>query len=526
MATSVVNTSSTTIAADGSVNQSGSMQTIQHPAPATLKAPPPGDLVARLSAANQGHLLAFWDDLTADEQAELVADAGSVDLEALDKWYIAATRYSTSPDGPGIAKLEPIPDDAIVTNISVEPTPEVLACRDIGLRKIGQGKVCAMLMAGGQGTRLGSKKPKGMFPLGLEVDPTLFQLQAHRLRRLAELGTAVTGKKCTIPWYIMTSGATQKETVAFLKANKFFGLDPEDVIIFEQNLIPCLTDNGKMILKQKHQLARAPDGNGGLYRAVRESGVLDDINHRGIEFVHIYGVDNALVQIADPVFVGTVEQTGADVGNKSCLKSSPTEKVGVICIKNGKYQVVEYSEMDDATCELRREDGELLFSAGNVCNHMYTANFLRRACKLEGDACVHHVASKKIPFVDPSGQYVEPTEPNGIKLEKFVFDVFVLAEKLTVLEINRDEEFSPLKNASSAGKDCVDTVRKMVYARNRRYLLAAGATFVDADGAPLDPATLTEEHVCEISPLVSYAGEGLEGVVKAGTPFKFPIYIR
>mmetsp|Transcript_4937 Transcript_4937/g.12810 ORF Transcript_4937/g.12810 Transcript_4937/m.12810 type:complete len:532 (-) Transcript_4937:1943-3538(-) len=530
MAKSVVTTSRTVISPDGTVKQTSSTRTIHHAPPAEEAAaaaatPPPAALVASVKKAGQAHVLSFWDQLSAGEQEALVADVGSVDVAALSKWYVAATRYSDSPDGAA-AKLEPIPQDAIVTNTSTEPTPQVSECREVGLTAIGEGKVAAVLMAGGQGTRLGSKKPKGMFPLGLDVDPTLFQLQAHRLRRLAELGKAKTGRKCAVPWYIMTSGATKPDTVAFLKDNDYFGLNPDDVFIFEQNIIPCLTPKGQMILKSKSALARAPDGNGGLYRAVREAGVLDDMVKRGIEFVHIYGVDNALVQIADPIFVGTVAQTGADVGNKSCLKRSPTEPVGVICIKNGKYQVVEYSEMDEATCERRRDDGQLLFSAGNVCNHLYTLDFFKRACKLEEESCVHHVASKKIPHVDASGTYIEPKEPNGIKLEKFVFDVFVLAEKLTVLEISRDEEFSPLKNASAAGKDCVDTVQKMLYARNRRYLEAAGATFVDADGKALDPATLTEEHVCEISPLVSYAGEGLEDVVKAGSPFQFPVYIR
>jgi UDP-N-acetylglucosamine/UDP-N-acetylgalactosamine diphosphorylase len=436
------------------------------PAPAPESFDSDGKVLwARLAPAGQQHVLQFWDSLGADEKANLKADVGSVDLDDLQKWY---SRTKESPAAASHSKMEALPDEAVTDNVNfLNPTDEVASYRDAGLKLTAGGKVAAVLMAGGQGTRLGSKNPKGMFPLELKEGRTLLEIQAFRIRKLQELA----GNGCSVPWYIMTSGPTKEPTVAFLQENSFFGLNPDDVVIFEQATIPCLTTDGKMILGSKSSLSRAPDGNGGIYFAMVKHGIVQDMEKRGIEFVHVYGVDNILVQVADPAFTGFLAEKKLAVGAKVIVKQDPTEKVGHICLKDGKYDVVEYSEIDPKVAELRRADGGLVFSAGSIANHLYTMDFVKVACE-QYKLLKHHVANKKIPFIGPDGNLVTPTEPNGIKLELFVFDVFRFGDSMGVLQVDRNVEFSPLKNASSAGKDCVDTCRAMTYALNRSFLNA------------------------------------------------------
>lgn len=252
----------------------------------------------------------------------------------------------------------------------------------LGLQQIADGRVAALLLAGGQGTRLGVSDPKGMFDVGLPSNKTLYQLQGERLRRLCHLARDLTGKDCAIPWYIMTSEQTKEPTDAFFTDRSYFGLNPSDVFIFEQQTLPCFTPDGKIILDTTHSVARAPDGNGGLYDALRECNVLQDMRRRGVQYVHVYGVDNILVKIADPTFVGYCVQKGADAGAKVVEKSHPSEAVGIICKVKGEFQVVEYSEITPAVAEARnQDDGRLTFNAGSICNHFFTVDFLHSVSK-------------------------------------------------------------------------------------------------------------------------------------------------
>jgi UDP-N-acetylglucosamine/UDP-N-acetylgalactosamine diphosphorylase len=354
-----------------------------------------------------------------------------------------------------------------------------------------------------------------MYDVGLPSHKPLFQLQAERIKRLEDLACDRTGKRSSIAWYIMTSEATMGATEDFFKKHNFFGLNKNNIVMFEQGLLPCFTFDGKIIMDEKWKIARAPDGNGGIYRALRDLKILDDMENRGIKYIHAHAVDNILVKIADPVFIGYCVQRDAECGAKVVDKTSPQEAVGVICKVDGQCQVVEYSEITLKTAEKCNSDGRLTFSAGNICNHFFTTEFLHKiAHKFE--CWLHlHVAKKKIPYVDENGQRHKPDKPNGIKMEKFVFDVFPYADRFVIWEVNREEEFSPLKNADTAEKENPTTCRSDVFSLHRQYIQDAGG-FVEANGTPV---------ICEISPLVSYAGEGLHKLVSQ-KKFKPPVLLR
>lgn len=272
--------------------------------------------------------------------------------------------------------------------------------------------------------------------------------------------------------------------------------------------LPCLTMEGKVLLESPYRVAVAPDGNGGLYAATRSPlspedkshTVLTDLAKRNILYVHAYCVDNCLVRVADPVFLGYCISKQADCAAKTVPKSSPTESVGVVAQRGGKFSVVEYSEISQEQAERRDpKTRELALRAGNIANHFYTTEYLNKVEEFE-EELAFHIARKKIPHTDlESGLLVKPSKPNGMKLEMFVFDVFPYTERFTVLEVARNEEFSPLKNAPGTGSDDPESSRKDLLAQHRRFLEKAGAQV--KDGVEI-----------EVSPLVSYAGEGLESI--------------
>lgn len=463
-----------------------------------------------LEKYGQEQLLRYWDEINEEQRRQLKQDIEELNLEELQTFYERATESLAENAAKLDDKLQPLEESQL---LSIRHTSSELINQyeADGLLQIAQNRVGVLLMAGGQGTRLGSTNPKGMYNVGLLSNKTLFRIQAERIRTLQRLAKEKTGLSGKITWYIMTSEHTMEPTRNYFEQNNYFGLDANDVFMFEQGCLPCYGFDGKILLDEKHVISKAPDGNGGIYRALRDQGVLSDMERRGVMYLHAHSVDNILIKVADPVFIGYCVDQNAECAAKVVEKQQPNEAVGVICIVDGKYQVVEYSELSTKTSELRNADGQLTFNAGNICNHFFTTAFLNKISTRFETELKLHVAKKKIPFVDNSGKRCIPDKPNGIKIEKFVFDVFEFAEKFVAFEVQRDEEFSPLKNADSVGKECATTARNDIYRYHKKLIENAGG--------------IVHGEECEISPLLSYAGEGLVQLVN-GKTFTSPVYLK
>ncbi|KAK4202517.1 putative UDP-N-acetylglucosamine pyrophosphorylase [Triangularia verruculosa] len=455
-------------------------------------------LRAKYELAAQDQVFTFWDSLSSTEKASLFQQLSLFDPTYINTIFAKTLAPLAKDEKP--ASLEPLPEAARASILDSDPA-DIERWYESGLDLIAANKVAVVLMAGGQGTRLGSSAPKGCFDIGLPSHKSLFQIQAERIRKVEELAQKKTGSenKVTVPWYVMTSGPTRGPTEQFFKEKGYFGLSPENVVIFEQGVLPCISNDGKILLESKSKVAVAPDGNGGIYNALVESKVLDDLKKRGIEHIHAYCVDNCLVKVADPVFIGFSASKNVDIATKVVRKRNATESVGLIVQKNGKPDVVEYSEIDPTVAaeEDPEQPGVLKLRAANIVNHYYSFRFLESIPEW-AKSLPHHVARKKIPYADlETGENVKPAKPNGIKLEQFVFDVFPMLElsNFACLEVRREDEFSPLKNAAGTGEDDADTSRADITAQGRRWLEAVGAKV---------------EGGVEVSPLLSYGGEGLE----------------
>jgi len=509
-------------------------------------------LRTRLAQYEQEHLLDHWDRLDTNQQKDLYNDLKSLDLQEVCGFFKRTVSNVSSDQQKLDERMQPIPSDLYgsVTRTQLEKIGDY---EESGLHEVSEGHVGVLLLAGGQGTRLGVSYPKGMYDVNLPSHKTLYQLQAERLLCLQRLAQEKFGKKGSIPWYIMTSEHTKEPTMDFFAKNGYFGLEKENLVVFEQGMLPCFTFDGKIIKENPGKLARAPDGNGGLYRALREKNILEDMEKRGIKYIHVYCVDNILVKMADPIFMGYCLAKGADCGAKVVEKAFPTEAVGVVCRVDDIYQVVEYSEITLKTAQKRNDDGRLTFSAGNICNHYFTTDFLKKVVYDYEQSMMHHVAKKKIPYVNSEGKTIKPDKPNGIKMEKFVFDVFQFSNTLAVWEVIREDEFSPLKNGDGAEKDTPTTCRHSLFSLHHRYVLNAAGILVDSDGehlplipspaaAPKGPSENGNNNinnndnqkelrwdecpvVVEISPLVSYAGEGLDSLV-ANKKFQCPLILN
>ncbi|CAK1554279.1 unnamed protein product [Leptosia nina] len=447
----------------------------------------------------QEQLIKYWQELGDNERAKLAGEIRKLDLAEMNETFQRANDTSKLISEKLDEDLKPIPQ----THYEAVPDltdDKIKEYESIGLEEISKGNVGVLLLAGGQATRLGFGHPKGMYDVGLPSHKTLFQIQAERILRLQTLAEEKTGKAGNITWYIMTSEHTKSPTAKYFKDHGYFGLNEGNIVYFEQGTLPCFDFEGKIILDEKFHIASAPDGNGGLYRALKTQGILDDIKKRGIQHLHGHSVDNILTKVADPVFIGYCKSKNADCAAKVVQKSSPSEAVGVVCRVNGHYKVVEYSELTDEAAVRRNPDGRLTFSAGNICNHYFSADFLHKIADFERKLKLH-VAKKKIPYINEDGVKVKPSEPNGIKMEKFIFDVFEFAENFICLEVARDVEFSALKNADAAKKDCPSTAREDLLRLHRKYIRQAGGE-------------ISDDVDVEISPLLSYGGENLKELVE------------
>lgn len=336
-----------------------------------------------------------------------------------------------------------------IFNLEAATTDEKNELFHLGIEAIRGGEVAAVTMAGGQGTRLGHNGPKGTFVLDCTPPKSLFEIQCTRLKELS----AKTGY--TIPWLIMTSEENNKDTVSFFEANDYFGYDGNRVRFFTQSMMPAIDFNGKILVRDGN-IAVGPDGNGGVFASLEKSGNLQWLRDLNIKRVYICGVDNALVKLADPLFIGLSIKSKADIACKSVLKRSYDEKAGVFCFKNNKPAYVEYTEISEAQAKATDANGNYIFGDIGIVMYVYTMDMLNKISK---SALPYHEAKKKVPYSLPDGTSVDPKEPNGIKFETFIFDSFMQANDVEVLRVLRNEEFAPVKNRE--GEDSPATAAEM-----------------------------------------------------------------
>ncbi|KAG6623213.1 UDP-N-acetylhexosamine pyrophosphorylase [Phytophthora cinnamomi] len=476
----------------------------------------PEELARKLRAAGQGHVLKFddADKLSPSEAQDLIRELEALDLQLLDDIFQASTQAQTAETGA----IESLESYDLLEQCSAEDKRRWV---ELGLEAVSRGQVCALVLSGGQGTRLGFAGPKGMYDIGLPSEKSLFQLFAERLLALEALAAQKVPTRprdeIQIPFYVMTSKMNHETTVEFFKQHGFFGLKEDQTFFFPQGTLPCFTTDGKLILENAHKLATASDGNGGVYKALESSGALAKLQARGVKYLHVFSVDNALCKAADPTFIGYCIDKQADCGNKVVWKASPDDRVGVVAKRNDRFCVIEYTEIDQEMAEwVDPRTGKLVFGAANICNHFYTINFLVNVV-LPNLSLEYHVAHKKIPMADDTGATYTSTTNSGIKLESFIFDVFPLSSRMAVLSVPRETEFAPVKNPPGNPVDSPDSARRMLQEEGRAWLLAAASSGSQSTDQIDSFVTekLNKAQRIEISPLVSYNGEALEARVKS-----------
>jgi UDP-N-acetylglucosamine/UDP-N-acetylgalactosamine diphosphorylase len=352
-----------------------------------------------------------------------------------------------------------------------------------GAAALQAGKVAVILVAGGQGSRLGFEGPKGVYPVGPVTGASLFEIHARKVLRLEQRYGA------QVPFYIMTSEANDAPTQAFFADHGQFGLDPDRVKFFVQGVWPALSADGRIILDAPGHIFMSPDGHGGTLSALRRTGMLADMERRGIETVFYFQVDNPLVEVADAAFVGLHRRAGADISIKVCAKRDASEGLGVVVAQGGRCAIVEYSDLPQDQKEARLADGRLKYLYGSVAIHILSRDFLAQEAAA---ALPLHVAYKKVPTCNDAGETLTPAAPNAYKFEKFIFDIIPDARQALNVAFAREDEFSPLKNAS--GADSPETVRRDLCRKYGRWLAACGVRVpLDGDGTPtvkieVDPA--------------------------------------
>jgi len=425
-----------------------------------------------LKKHNQGHLLAFWEQLTGAQRRDLLSQIGRLDFSRIDDWVANYVQNRVSSDMP--SDFAPAPCYGL-NPAGPEQARKYAQARELGEGLISAGKVAAFVVAGGQGTRLGFDGPKGNFPISPVKGKTLF-------RTFAEIIAAVESKYATTcPWYIMTSPLNYSQTKEIFEADSYYGLRDDDVFIFQQDTLPDFGFDGKILLARKDKISCSPDGHGGSLKALYRSGALEDMNRRGIEFISYWQIDNPMVNILDPLFIGLHALDKAEMSSKALIKAEPKEKIGNFCLVDGKVTVIEYSNLPDELARKCRPDGSLVFELGSIAIHIISTNFVERLNR-QGSSLPLHKAVKKIPHIDNDGKLVQPDEPNGIKLEMFVFDALLFASKSIILETRRSEEFAPVKNRT--GIDSAETAKEMMVARAAGWLESAGVTVPrKADGS-------------------------------------------
>lgn len=402
------------------------------------------EVKAVLKKYGQEHLLNHYESLDATKQKLLLDEIEGINFELVNSLY-RTTKKQVKHEEDKITPIEYL--DKYKLN------EEYKHYENIGKKAIKEGKLAAVTMAGGQGTRLGHDGPKGTYDIGLESHKSLFELLSDNLKE--------EGKKYNviIPWFIMTSKENNKQTEAFFEKHKNFGYQKnKNLFFFIQGELPMLDTEGKILINEDGLVKQAADGHGGIYESLVKNKMTEQMRHMGIEWVFIGGVDNCLVKMVDPVLMGVAIDKKVTVAAKSVVKANPHEKVGVFCKRNGKPNVIEYSEITDEMAEATDENGELLYGESHILCNLFSVEAVER---MGANPLPYHVAYKKAKYIDANGNIIDPDSPNAYKFEAFLFDAFGEVDEMAVLRVKREEEFAPVKNADSAGVDCPRTAREL-----------------------------------------------------------------
>jgi UDP-N-acetylglucosamine/UDP-N-acetylgalactosamine diphosphorylase len=460
----------------------------------------PQDLRQRLAQHHQEHVLRDWDRLDDAQRRGLLDQLAGLDLDQLERLHSQGGNVFQLPRPEQIAPVPVVPTD----------TPDNDAMRRLGEEGLGRHEVAILIVAGGQGSRLGFDHPKGMFPAGPVSRHSLFHIHADKVRALGR-------RHGSLPLLIMTSPATDQETREYFAEQSYFGLPPEEVFFFCQGTMPAVdAGSGKLLLEAPGRLFLSPDGHGGMVKALAASGLLDRLRKRGIRHLFYYQVDNPLVKVADPVFLGHHLARRSEASSKIVPKKGPQDKLGNLVLVDGRCTIIEYSDLPPELGRQTDEKGRLRIWAGSPAIHFFDLDFLARVAG-KADSLPFHKARKKVPYLDEDGQVIQPQRENALKFERFIFDLLPLAERWVVLETTHEDEFAPLKNAS--GADSPEAVVQAMSEQAARWLTQAG---VDVPRGPDGRL----KFPLEISPLFALDAEELARRLPPTTRIEGPTFFQ
>ena len=396
------------------------------------------DAYSKLEKYGQLHVLKYYDELNEEQKAQLLQQVEDTDFSVL--------QFVDHKDPAlGTGKISPI---AAMELDEIERRKDEFT--QIGLDAIRRGKVAAVLLAGGMGTRLGSDDPKCMYDIGITHPVYIMQ------RLVENLMDVVRAAGVYIPFFIMTSDKNHDKTVSFMEKMNYFGYDPSMVWFFKQEMAPASDYSGKVYMEDKYRISTSPNGNGGWFLSMKRCGLIDKIHELGIEWLNTFAVDNVLQRIADPVFVGATIASGCATGAKTVRKAAPDERVGVMCLADGKPSIIEYYEMTPELMEAKNENGDPAYNFGVIMNYLFREKDLER---IVDEVLPVHIVEKKIACIDEKGNPVSPEEPNGYKFEQLVLDMVRELDTCIPVEVDRTKEFAPIKNKT--GIDSVETAREL-----------------------------------------------------------------
>lgn len=394
------------------------------------------EAMEKLKKYGQEHVLKYYAELPDEQRNTLIEQIDRTDFTVIGQAAETGKRGTIAP-------------------IKAMTIPEIDMGRErferIGMEAVKAGKLGAVLLAGGMGTRLGSDAPKGMYDIGISKPVYIFQRLIENLMKVVEKAGNY------IQLFVMTSEKNHDATVGFFKEHDYFGYDKDYIAFFKQDMAPAADFDGKVYMEAKDSIATSPNGNGGCFLSMKKSGLLELVEKRGIEWLNVFAVDNVLQSIADPVFAGAVLEGGYSVGSKVIRKVNPQEKVGVMCTEDGRPSIVEYIELTEDMLTQRDENGEYAYNFGVILNYLFRVDKLVNLLERK---LPYHKSAKKIPYINEAGELVKPEEPNGYKYEQFILDMIQMLDSCLPFEVVRGKEFAPIKNKT--GVDSVESARELL----------------------------------------------------------------